>query len=75
MVQKLKTSPQQPTTQIQLNKDDDVALLRDQGERENALKDWCLSQMKVNYNDFDKLLAAKYLELKTMIETTKLQVL
>jgi hypothetical protein len=31
--------------------------------------------MKVNYNDFDKLLAAKYLELKTMIETSKLQVL
>lgn len=31
--------------------------------------------MKINYNDFDKLLAAKYLELKTMIETTKLQVL
>ena len=59
----------------QTSQKEEVALLRDQGERENALKDWCLNQIKSNYEDYDKLLGAKYIELKTQIETTRLQVL
>lgn len=47
---------------------DEIALLRDQGERENALKEWCLKQIEASYKDFDKLLAAKYSELVARIE-------
>ena len=70
MVTKVRST--QIPTQSQPTHKEEVALLRDQGERENALKDWCLSQIKSNYDDFDKLLNAKYLELKTQIETTRL---
>jgi len=70
MVTKVR-STQIPTQSLPTHKEE-VALLRDQGERENALKDWCLNQIKSNYDDFDKLLNAKYLELKTQIETTRL---
>ena len=70
MVTKVRST--QIPTQSQPTHKEEVALLRDQGERENALKDWCLNQIKSNYDDFDKLLNAKYLELKTQIETTRL---
>ena len=70
MVTKVRST--QIPTQSQPTLKEGVALLRDQGERENALKDWCLNQIKSNYDDFDKLLNAKYLELKTQIETTRL---
>lgn len=34
-----------------------------------------MSQIKSNYNDFDKLLSAKYMELKTKIETNRLEII
>ncbi len=54
---------------------DEIALLRDQGERENALKEWCLKQIEASYKDFDKLLSAKYSELVARIEANYSRVL
>lgn len=37
----------------------------------NAIKEWALAQMKANYDDFDRLLSAKYQELRAMINANR----
>jgi hypothetical protein len=33
------------------------------------LKEWSIAQMRDNYEDFEKLLTAKYAELRAMIDS------
>ena len=47
---------------------EDIALVKDQGEREQALKDWTVLQLQMSFADFDQLLGAKYAELLAYVE-------
>lgn len=40
-------------------------------EKEQALKEWAMAQMKANYDDFERLLTAKNNELKALIAANK----